>query len=253
MKLVFDLDGTIIFKGEPLSEGIASAIAELQHKGFDVIFASARPVRDMIPVLDEQFHNGTLIGGNGSMVYREGKLVSETSFQPESMNALQELIETYQATYLIDSEWDYAYTGPDDHPILNNLDPYQLASHVPVGELPTIVKVLILTASHMEELTERVENLDVVIHRHHKEDLIDINPKGIHKWSALQQIGVKEGEYIAFGNDANDITMFEHAAHAIQIGDLDSLTPFSDETIALGEDQEEHIINKLRNLEHMTV
>jgi hydroxymethylpyrimidine pyrophosphatase-like HAD family hydrolase len=35
----------------------------------------------------------------------------------------------------------------------------------------------------------------------------------------LQQSGVKEKEYIAFGNDANDISMFQHAMYSVMIGE----------------------------------
>lgn len=53
MKFVFDLDGTICFKGKPLSVGIINALEACRQSGHEVIFASARPIRDLLPVLPE--------------------------------------------------------------------------------------------------------------------------------------------------------------------------------------------------------
>lgn len=55
MKFVFDLDGTICFKGQPVSEKILSALSKLTDQGHEVIFASARPIRDILPILREDW------------------------------------------------------------------------------------------------------------------------------------------------------------------------------------------------------
>ena len=68
MKFVFDLDGTICFKGRPVSDELLKALEELVAQGHEVIFASARPIRDLLPVLHERVHHYPMIGGNGSMV-----------------------------------------------------------------------------------------------------------------------------------------------------------------------------------------
>src|SRR5690625_4054856 len=127
-------------------------------------------------------------------------------------------LKKFDVTYLIDSEWDYAYTGAIDHPILQNVDQGKLAQMVEMEYLPSIVKILILTSSHMNELEKALVELDVFVNKHGNENVLDISPKGIHKWKALQILGVQKGEYIAFGNDANDLTMFEHAIHTVKIG-----------------------------------
>ena len=218
MKYVFDLDGTICFKGEPISDSILDALAGLTAKGNEVIFASARPIRDMLPVIRKDFHHYTMIGGNGSLISKNGKIIYAKAFSDEEWVAISRLIRESKATYLIDGEWDYAYTGPEGHPILENLDPAKLATNVKLESLTSIVKILILESSDHEQLAARLEQLDVIVHQHRNEHVVDISPNGIHKWSALQQLGVRQGDYVAFGNDANDRTMFEHACHTVMIG-----------------------------------
>ncbi|MEJ7530364.1 HAD hydrolase family protein, partial [Staphylococcus hominis] len=86
--------------------------------GHQVIFASARPIRDMLPVISKEFHNYTMIGGNGSLILSNGKIIKSVSFSLSDsfslseMKKIKQLINEFDATYLIDGDWDYAYTGP---------------------------------------------------------------------------------------------------------------------------------------------
>ncbi|RXZ79221.1 HAD family phosphatase [Paenibacillaceae bacterium] len=248
MKFVFDLDGTICFQGQPVSETILTALEQLKLSGHEVIFASARPIRDLLPVIHERFHNYSLVGGNGSLISLDGKIIRAESFAAEQIAAIMQLIEAHQATYLIDSDWDYAYTGPSDHPILRNVDPSKRAKKVEVDTLQSIVKILIVTASDIEALAEQIALTGAVIHRHRHENIIDISPQNIHKWNALLQLGLQEKQFVAFGNDANDITMFQHAQHTVMIGHHIDLAPYADEAIPLEGNYEEQIAGKLREL-----
>ncbi|MFI8688260.1 HAD-IIB family hydrolase [Rossellomorea sp. NPDC077527] len=250
MKFVFDLDGTICFKGEPVSERIVQCLLELKSCGHELYFASARPIRDMLPVLDVRLHSFPLIGGNGSLLYHEGEIVHSTSFQDEDLGKILELIHRYEATYLIDSEWDYAYTGPNNHPILDFLDPANLAQSLPVASLNSIVKILLLTSTHFQDLTKQLEQMDIVLNIHGNENVVDISPANIHKWSALSTFGVKAENYIAFGNDANDMSMFSNAKHSVMIGYHDGLSDIADEQIPLTGDFEDEIIKKLKELSY---
>ncbi|MGR3762975.1 HAD-IIB family hydrolase [Rossellomorea sp. NS-SX7] len=245
MNFVFDLDGTICFKGVPVSSRINDALKDLEAAGHSIIFASARPIRDMLPVLHEYFHHHTLIGGNGALISEEGNITFARSFSPEQVDYIKKLIHDHHATYLIDGEWDYSYTGSDSHPILNNLDLEKRASNISLRDHASIVKVLILSADNKDELLQKLSDLDVVIHMHGQEDVIDISPKGIHKLAAMQQLS---GDYIAFGNDANDIQLFKGARHSVMIGHHDELSEYAEESISLKGDYEGEIIRKLREL-----
>ncbi|WP_256762220.1 HAD-IIB family hydrolase [Cohnella sp. WQ 127256] len=248
MKFVFDLDGTICFQGKPISDRLVQSIEKLIEAGHEVVFASARPIRDMLPVLDKKFHDFCLIGGNGSLVSAKGVSVHVNSFTDVQIQAIKGLILKYQATYLIDSDWDYAYTGALDHPILNNVDPLKLAAKVPIESLERIVKILILSSTNRMEMFEELVSLDCVVHQHVNEDVLDVSPQNIHKWSALQRVGFKEKEFIVFGNDANDISMFKEALHSVRIGNHSELEKYSAESIAVEGDYENSIISKLAEL-----
>ena len=248
MIYVFDLDGTICFRGRPVTEKILKTFEELHLKGHEIIFASARPIRDMLPVLDKKFHSYTMIGGNGSLISKNGKLIHSTSFTNIEFETLRSLLVEYNSTYLIDGDWDYTYTGSKDHPILNNLDPSGLAKNVDIDEHTTIVKTLVLTSDNMEELLKKIDSIGVVVHKHSNENVLDISPKNIDKWNALSKLGIKKGDYIAFGNDTNDISMFINASYSIMIGSHEELSNYASEFIQLDDDTEDNIIGKLNQI-----
>lgn len=246
MHFIFDLDGTICFKGKPLSPAITRALHQLEEAGHRIVFASARPIRDMLPVLPKPFHNGTLIGGNGALISENGTITFSQAFSPAIVESLMSTLHEHQATYLIDGEWDYSYTGRTDYPILTNLDPHRLAKNIPVSEHPSIVKLLILSSTEKESLLETLGEMDIILHLHAQEDVIDCSPKGIHKRAALSHLNITD--YIAFGNDANDITMIEGARHAVMIGDHQALRPHCTESIPFSTEIEGMIIAKLMEL-----
>ncbi|TFB25089.1 HAD-IIB family hydrolase [Filobacillus milosensis] len=248
MKFIFDLDGTICFKGQPISNNILNSLSEVTSQGHEVIFASARPIRDMLPVIDMEFHNYTMIGGNGSLIYKNKELIKSKSFSEEVVCKVKELIKKFNATYLIDGEWNYAYTGPNNHPILQNVDPTKLASLVSIDRLNPIIKILFLTSNNSTELEKELNKLNVFINKHSNENILDISPKGVNKWHALNELGVPENNYIAFGNDSNDIPMFEKALHTVMIGDHKGLAPYANDVINNERELEQAIVNKIKEL-----
>lgn len=245
MKFIFDLDGTICFSGKPLSERIVQALDTLIEKGHEVIFASARPIRDLLPVLPAHMHHFSMVGGNGAFIAKGGEVISTIHFDAQTSDILLKLIEEFDATYLIDSHWDYSYSGSDDHPIRRNVDPEQRAKNVSPSELDELVKVVILSSVNGEQLLDQLHKLPVVIYRHGQEDIIDISPKGVNKWTGLQQLGIETQQFIAFGNDANDIEMFRHSAHSVCVGEHTELGELATEKVS---SEEEQIVRKMLEL-----
>ncbi|MGE7942061.1 HAD-IIB family hydrolase [Lysinibacillus xylanilyticus] len=219
MKFVFDLDGTICFKGQPLSEGITSALEACIENGHEIIFASARPIRDLLPVLPETMRKFSMVGGNGAFVAQNGETIEVTAFEAEIVEAIQNIISAYQLPYLVDSDWDYAYTGSEAHPIYQNLDPLKLAKKVALQDLKDIVKIVLFPGEHLHELLVELKTLPISIYEHTSENIVDMSPNGIDKWNGLTKLGIAEGDFIAFGNDANDASMFVKAKESVCVGE----------------------------------
>lgn len=219
MKFVFDLDGTICFKGQPLCAEIVEALQYCRQMGHEVIFASARPIRDLLPVLPNDMHMSPMIGGNGAFVAKDGKITHISTFDNQTKEQLIQIIEDFQLTYLIDCAWDYAYTGSTEHPIYRNLDPHRLAKNISIEGIKQMIKVVLFPNERTQAILSSLESLQVQIYNHGQENILDISPVGIDKWIGLQKLMVKEQDFIAFGNDANDIPMFQAAKEAICVGE----------------------------------
>lgn len=245
MQFVVDLDGTICFQGRPVSKKLQACLASLTECGHEVFFASARPIRDMLPVLEPSFHHYPMVGGNGALCARNGQILDAVYFPVAVQARLLELLAQQSASCLLDSSWDYAYNGPSDHPILRQVDEHRLAVCRTAAELGPLIKVLVLNADSMDRLAAELDTLPLVVHRHHQEQVIDISPEGIHKWSALRKLGVVQGQFVAVGNDANDLTMFQASGHAIMIGEHPLLAPYANESVPLGDRCEDELIMKL--------
>ncbi|QAY65839.1 HAD-IIB family hydrolase [Paenibacillus protaetiae] len=245
MKFVFDLDGTICFQGKPLSEPVTDILDKLREDGHEVIFASARPIRDLLPVLPVHMHQAPMVGGNGGFVYKDGRHIASHRLEAAAADRIIHLIKQYEADYLVDSLWNYAYSGNSEHPIRKNLDPENRAKNVCIDDLEEIVKVVILNSLDQQRLMSELEKLPVKMYKHGSEEIIDISPEGVNKWSGLQLLGLQPGEYIAFGNDANDIPMFQQAARSICVGNHAELMEYASEHV---ESEESKIIQKLNEM-----
>ncbi|GGH19808.1 HAD-IIB family hydrolase [Paenibacillus segetis] len=245
MKIVFDLDGTICFKGKPLSKDMVQALESLAGKGHEIIYASARPIRDLLPVLPPHMQQYPMIGGNGAFVASGGEIISTIHFDKPLADKIVKLIRKYEASYLIDSRWNYAYTGNNEHPIRRNVDPEQRAANVPLDELNEIVKVVILHSINEQQLLEELQQLPIVIYVHGNEGIIDISPQGVDKWAGLQALGILPQQFIAFGNDANDVSMFKHAQRSVCVGEHNTLMQIASEHVASDENQ---VILKIKEL-----
>ncbi|MEF3331441.1 HAD hydrolase family protein [Oceanobacillus oncorhynchi] len=97
MNFVFDIDGTICFDGKTIDSSIIQALEEIKAAGHQVIFASARPIRDLLPVLPKSLQQEKLVGGNGAYT-SNGKKMDVIHFQDSLLTKLIMLVEDHQIT-----------------------------------------------------------------------------------------------------------------------------------------------------------
>ncbi|GAB6414434.1 Cof-type HAD-IIB family hydrolase [Bacillus luti] len=246
MKFIFDIDGTICFKGNAVTREIIQALDGCYSKGHEIIFASARPIRDLLPVLPSHMHHYSMIGGNGAFVAKERTIVEVIRFDIETVRAMRSIIEKYNLSYLIDGHWDYSYTGSKNHPIYQNIDPNHLAINVHIDEINEVVKVVLFPDKIQKEcIINMLKELPIRIYEHDKEGIIDISPQHIDKWEGLKRLGIKEGEFVVFGNDSNDLSMFIHAKESICVGSHEVLMNHASTCLNI---DEKSIVNKIIEL-----
>ncbi|MCC5804662.1 HAD hydrolase family protein [Rossellomorea vietnamensis] len=248
MNFVFDLDGTICFKGMPISKSIMDLLFELQDSEHSICFASARPWRDMLPVLDRRFHDNLLVGANGAMIVKGNQLDHVEGIPVRLAERIISLLEEFHADYLIDDTWNYAHNLSLDNPFLKNVDINGLASRVGVNEVKYFVKIVVLNCLDFSALSKCLQQLDVTIHYHSTEGILDLTYKQVNKMSGLIKTSFDSTDFICFGNDLNDKKLFEKATHSVLIGELPQLKLLAKEYISVDDKIEERIVRKVREL-----
>ena len=215
MNFVFDIDGTLCFNGKTIDQAIVDALNKLLEHGHTVTFASARPIRDLVPVLPKQFKTGKLVGGNGCYISNNGQ-VSANSFTTELMDNLHTIIKNHQLTYLADGEWDYSFIGSKEHPIYLNIN-QESAVNIEISKLPKVCKLVLFQPNLT--VIEKLHSLPVSVTHYKNENAIDISPRGINKVTGLNQLSIND--FVAFGNDSNDQCLFESARFSVCVGQND--------------------------------
>lgn len=116
---------------------------------------------------------------------------------------------------------------------LSKVNPLNKAKILPVQELNKPIKAVIPLAEHediREDLIYNLTQLDCLdLNYHEFERCLYINPKGVTKASTV--LNYFGRDYVAFGNDQNDISLFKNAIYGVQIGDYPYLKNFADEVI----------------------
>ena len=215
MNFVFDIDGTLCFNGKTIDQALIDALHNLLEDGHTITFASARPIRDLVPVLPKQFKTGKLVGGNGCYISNNGQ-VTANSFTAELLDNLHTIIKNHQLTYLADGEWDYSFTGSKDHPIYQNIN-QDSAVNIEISKLQKVCKLVLFHPTNA--VIEKLRSLPVSVTNYKNENAIDISPIGINKVSGLNQLSIND--FVAFGNDSNDQCLFESARFSVCVGQND--------------------------------
>lgn len=248
MRFVFDLEGTISFHDEKVSDYLTDMLAFLCERGHEPIFVSSKSIRHMLTLLDKQFHNSKMVGGNGAIICYRGNIEQIVAFSTSMFSKLKELIQLFDATYLVESDWDYAYTGGAYHRVVNDVDPYKLAENHHLEDLSTVWKITILSASNRKEMIEKIRKLNVAVHLIDDGEMIEITPLGLSKWNALRTLGIQKRNYIAFGKDEEDVNVFDFAQYTILIGNNPALVAFADEQLIVDDRIEMKIVESCKRL-----
>lgn len=217
MTFVFDIDGTLSFDGVTIDPQIRRALDRLRAAGHRVIFASARPIRDLQKII-AGLGAEVLIGGNGALIQdQSGVVTAQRPLTAATTARLKRLIVQADLDYVMDSHWDYAARVQPSDPIQKQLDPHQLARRLPLAELQGVVKVILLnlTTAQRAEVLQILQDQPVTVVEHAGEGHLDITAAGIDKFGALKQLGIDD--YVAFGNDHNDRTLLAHAQRAVWV------------------------------------
>lgn len=246
MNFIFDLDGTLCFDGHTISDEIKDTIVKAERYGHTISFATARSYRDSINVLGEKLTKHLTICLNGGLVYHNGKLMIEHHLPKEIPVFIDKWCQKHVIPYFIDDYFNYATYRSHQIPFIKTVDPLNLAKKLSLTSLENPIKC-VLNFNQKEDLLplflqeiKQFPKTDIVYHEN--ETCLYINPYQITKAKTILEV-IKQ-PYIAFGNDKNDISMFQNAHYSVQIGNYEDLKPYANKQIT-NQDSISNVINNL--------
>ncbi len=216
---IFDIDGTLSRHGKPVDASITRSIEALRMDK-EIIFASARPIRDILPLLPEAFHDALIVGCNGGMVWQKNDFLHIDFFGPQDAALILAYLKAQRLPYVLDGAWHYSFSA-QAHPFHDYID--SLSEHkVSEAELLSegVTKILILDEQYdvvYDFLTSH--GIDYGSAFHQKDRFYDLMPSQSDKYLSLSRHGIDFSSVAAFGNDTNDFLMLDHAQVSVFVGE----------------------------------
>ncbi len=257
--IALDIDGTTIDHAGVLSPGVRAAVRAVADAGHQVVIATGRSIVGTQPILRAlNLTHGYAVCSNGAVTLR---LDPERDGGYELLEAVT--FDAGPALALLHGSWPDAVVAVEEIGV-----GFKVSAPFPDGELEghvTVVPWEHLADSPVTRLTFRSPSGTTEDFLHLAERIglhgfnygvgytawLDINPEGVSKASALEQIRrrlhVEPAHTVAVGDQRNDLEMLRWAARGVAMGNApDEVKAAADEVT--GDVTEDGLVPVLRSL-----
>src|SRR5574344_1473129 len=223
MLFVFDLDGPLLNSQKTISPKNRTAVQSLYKKEYKIVIATARPPRSIDEKLKILEIENDTIYYNGAMIrFADGKISSHV-IKNSVLNELYEFLHARdkEAVLTIDENdrW-YTFQEYDFQKAFSvNAGPDKISEKVFLEKSPN--KILINNYRISGEIRERFGNKVNVIETD-SGSLLQIMAEEASKETGIKDIAEKytvdKKDIYCFGDDHNDIGMFEYCGNSVAMG-----------------------------------
>ncbi|SHE42055.1 hypothetical protein SAMN05444392_101406 [Seinonella peptonophila] len=227
---VCDLDGTLLNNKNQISEENIRVLQQIQKQGVDVLLATGRSDLTVRPFIKQLKLTTPVISCNGGLIRNAitDEILHVQALPIKVAKQVMKWIEERSFEYLIYSTTSI-YTNQEnsltkrfrerDEKIPICIDP-QLSEHL---DQLNVLKILVV-GSNWEELQAFANSFPIewknkLTSVRSGRQLLDIMSKGVSKGNALtilaDQFNIDLKEVIAFGDNENDLSMFQVAGFSV--------------------------------------
>lgn len=229
--IALDIDGTLTNGSLPLSEKTIKILKELSKEGHEIVLASGRPIRAILPYLNEIGIASPFIAYNGLWAHRSSSFLVKKGymFKKEIVQEIYDKAKDKLISFMAESETNIYCSSHDDY--LDMYFPYAGMNEIkgnPVKIEEDVLTVLFKCEDKdVEFLKELVESYPGYGYRHWTSSpYSEMYMKGIDKGFALSLIqkalDISKEDTIAIGDSDNDFEMLEKAKYAYAMKDSKS-------------------------------
>lgn len=229
-----DLDGTIVRPDGGISARTLAALRACLDRGIDVLFVTGRPPRWMVPIAEATGLRGTVVCGNGAVVYDLGaaRIVRSRTFEVATVRRVVHVLRDLLPGSHFALE---TATGFRREPgfVVHHDDAD--APPPPEGDLdellvdrPAVFKVLCRAERGRADAMLALARTALVgvaepVHSSSTFPLLEISAPGVSKASALAEFvrerGLTAADVVAFGDMPNDVAMLRWAGRGYAMAD----------------------------------
>ena len=222
--IFFDIDGTLVcFKTHSIPQSAKIAINQLKQKGIKVIIATGRAYCDIVNLGDLEF-DGFIAANGAYCVDSKGEIIAKHQISKESLEKLSHYLKEKPFPCSFVTEAGNFINYADD--LMMYLSNIVNIPPPPVRPVSEILEHDVFQIDAFVEIEREIELLshvltDCVACRWHP-IFADFNPKDCSKATGmdhfLNYFGIDRAHTMAFGDGGNDVSMLQHAAIGVAMG-----------------------------------
>lgn len=260
--IAIDIDGTLLNSYGEVSKENKEAIKMVIDKEIDVVLASGRMPKAVLPIANEVCANKYLISGNGAAIYdiENDETIYSNYMTKEKVLEIIDICEknsmfynVYTNNVILTKSLNYNILfyhnenkkNPEDKKIKINIT-NDIYNYIKNYEGDDLLKITICDSDKMifnsiMNKLKTLRDIDVLevahmskkIIKHGTEDFeisyfyTEISNKNVNKWTAIEalirKLGIKKEEVMAIGDNINDKEMIENAGIGIVTGNSSPL------------------------------
>lgn len=240
MLLAFDLDNTVVTRGDEIPPRILRAVHTAKRAGHHIAVLTGRPNASALPFVRQLGVSGPYAINHGAVVVGgDGEILSRFLIAAEVALAL---IQTYGIGWGL----EYAFMKGDDIFVNDPHDPRWGWAHTLNRNVLTFDPEAVTDADKVvfgaeaegpRMLKELNRNYPKLMTYYWPDGFFEITGEGADKGTALacicEELGVPQRDTIAFGDGVNDVAMMRWAGHSVAVGESHpDVLAASDEQIA---------------------
>lgn len=255
--IAIDIDGTLLNSYGEVSKENKDTIKMAIDKNIDIVLASGRMPKAVLPIANEICANKYLISGNGAAIYdiEKDETIYSNYMTKEKVLEIIDICEknsmfynVYTNDFILTKSLNYNILfyhnenkkNPEDKKIKINVtndiynyiknyegddllkiticDSDKMIFNSIINKLKTLRDIDVLEVAHMSKKIIKHGTEDVEISYFYTE----ISNKNVNKWTAIEalieRLGIKSEEVMAIGDNINDKEMVENAGIGIVTG-----------------------------------
>lgn len=220
----FDIDGTLLsFKTHEVAASTEEAIAQLQAKGIKTILSTGRSINSIDHVRYLDF-DGYITFNGGYCVSKEGSILLKKTIDGQDIRSVVEYAQRQPLSFSLMSEREVTIhdVTPEIAGMYAHLN-LPVPPQVDLGNVDydSVLQTNIFLGPKEEEAFMREVMPNSVASRW-TPLFADVNPKGQSKKVGIdifcKHFGIDVQDTMAFGDGGNDITMLQHVAVGVAMG-----------------------------------